>query len=195
MSWIDEYLTAWVGERFVLNLRVDLFSHLQRLSLAFFERRQLGDIMSRLGGDVSEIETLVLTGVNMALTYAFQILFFTGMLFYLDWRLDRRPPAPGAPRHRADPARPVGACPPLPRRPEPATGALITTALPTVALPTTPSAWFDPDPPTVRLRLPLTGSRPQKGRHRRSVHPFPTPAAVPEQAGPEPVVHRPAAAH
>ena len=43
--------------------------------------------MSRLGGDVSEIETLVLTGVNMALTYAFQILFFTGMLFYLDWRL------------------------------------------------------------------------------------------------------------
>jgi ABC-type multidrug transport system fused ATPase/permease subunit len=87
VSWIDEYLTAWVGERFVLNLRVDLFGHLQRLSLAFFERRQLGDIMSRLGGDVSEIETLVLTGVNMALTYAFQILFFTGMLFYLDWRL------------------------------------------------------------------------------------------------------------
>jgi ABC-type multidrug transport system fused ATPase/permease subunit len=87
VSWFDEYLTAWVGERFVLNLRVDLFGHLQRLSLAFFERRQLGDIMSRLGGDVSEIETLVLTGVNMALTYAFQILFFTGMLFYLDWRL------------------------------------------------------------------------------------------------------------
>jgi ATP-binding cassette subfamily B protein/subfamily B ATP-binding cassette protein MsbA len=87
VSWIDEYLTAWVGERFVLNLRVDLFGHLQRLSLGFFERRQLGDIMSRLGGDVSEIETLVLTGVNMALTYAFQILFFTGMLFYLDWRL------------------------------------------------------------------------------------------------------------
>src|SRR3954447_12967787 len=87
MSWIDEVLTAWVGERFVLNLRVELFAHLQRLSLGFFERRQLGDIMSRLGGDVSEIETLVLTGVNIALTYAFQIVLFTGMLFYLDWRL------------------------------------------------------------------------------------------------------------
>ena len=43
----------------MLNLRVELFTHLQRLSLGFFERRQLGDIMSRLGGDVSEIETLV----------------------------------------------------------------------------------------------------------------------------------------
>ena len=87
VTWVDEFLTAWVGERFVLNLRVELFTHLQRLSLGFFERRQLGDIMSRLGGDVSEIETLVLTGVNMALTYGFQIVLFTGMLFYLDWRL------------------------------------------------------------------------------------------------------------
>jgi ATP-binding cassette subfamily B protein len=87
VTWIDEYLTAWVGERFVLGLRVDLFTHLQRLSLGFFERRQLGDIMSRLGGDVGEIETLVLTGVNMALTYVFQIVLFTGMLFYLDWQL------------------------------------------------------------------------------------------------------------
>src|SRR4051794_9565604 len=87
VTWLDEFLTAWVGERFVLGLRVDLFTHLQRLSLGFFERRQLGDIMSRLGGDVGEIETLVLTGVNMALTYAFQIVLFTGMLFYLDWQL------------------------------------------------------------------------------------------------------------
>jgi ABC-type multidrug transport system fused ATPase/permease subunit len=87
VTWIDEYLTAWVGERFVLNLRVELFAHLQRLSLGFFERHQLGDIMSRLGGDVAAIETLVLTGVNMALTYTFQIVFFAGMLFYLDWRL------------------------------------------------------------------------------------------------------------
>ena len=39
VTWIDEYLTAWVGERFVLNLRVNLFTHMQRLSLGFFERR------------------------------------------------------------------------------------------------------------------------------------------------------------
>ena len=87
VTWVDEYLTAWVGEKFVLNLRVNLFTHMQRLSLGFFERRQLGDMMSRLGADVATIETLVVTGVNMALTYAFQVVFFAGMLFYLDWRL------------------------------------------------------------------------------------------------------------
>ena len=53
VTWVDEFLTAWVGERFVLNLRVDLFTHMQRLSLDFFERRQLGDMMSRLGSDVA----------------------------------------------------------------------------------------------------------------------------------------------
>ncbi len=87
VTWIDEYLTAWVGERFVLNLRVNLFTHMQRLSLGFFERRQLGDMMSRLGSDVSTIETLVVTGVNMVLTYTFQVIFYAGMLFFLDWRL------------------------------------------------------------------------------------------------------------
>ena len=87
LTWIDEYLSAWVGERFVLNLRVRLFEHLQRLSLGFLERRQLGDITSRLNGDVSAIESLVLTSVNMALTYTFQVVFYAGMLFFLDWRL------------------------------------------------------------------------------------------------------------
>jgi ATP-binding cassette, subfamily B, bacterial len=86
-TWCDECLTAWVGERFVTNLRVAVFEHLQRLSLGFFERRQLGDILSRLGGDVAAVEGLVLTGVNMALTYAFQVVFYAGMLFWLDWRL------------------------------------------------------------------------------------------------------------
>ncbi|MDT7691909.1 MAG: ATP-binding cassette, subfamily bacterial, partial [Pseudonocardiales bacterium] len=87
VSFFDEYLTAWVGERFVLNLRSRVFTHLQRLSLTFFERNQLGDILARLSGDVGAIEGLILSGLNQALTYLFQIIFFAGALFVLDWRL------------------------------------------------------------------------------------------------------------
>src|SRR5262249_16478538 len=87
VSFVDEYLSAWVAERFVLNLRARVFKHLQRLSLTFFEKRQLGDILSRLTGDVNAIEQLLLSGVNQALTYLFQIFFFAGALFVLDWRL------------------------------------------------------------------------------------------------------------
>jgi ATP-binding cassette, subfamily B, bacterial len=87
ISFVDEYLNAWVAERFVLILRSRVFDHLQTLSLTFFEERQLGDILSRLTGDIGAIESLVLSGLNQALTYLFQIIFFAGALFFLDWRL------------------------------------------------------------------------------------------------------------
>src|SRR3954471_16715756 len=58
VSFADDYLSTWIGERFVLDLRTQFFRHLQGLSLDFFERRKLGDVLSRLTGDVSAIETL-----------------------------------------------------------------------------------------------------------------------------------------
>jgi ATP-binding cassette, subfamily B, bacterial len=87
VSFCDDYLSTWIGERFLLTLRTDLFRHLQSLSLDFFERRRLGDVLSRLTGDVGAIETLVLSGVADALSYGMRIAFFTGALFYLDWVL------------------------------------------------------------------------------------------------------------
>ena len=87
VEFADEYLTAWVGERFVTGLRVRLFAHLQRVSVGWFERHQLGDVLSRLTEDVAAIEQLVLTGVNMTLTYTFQVLFFAGTMFVLNWQL------------------------------------------------------------------------------------------------------------
>jgi ABC-type multidrug transport system fused ATPase/permease subunit len=48
---------------------------------------RLGDVLARLTGDVGAIETFVLSGVADALTYTLRIVFFTGALFYLQWRL------------------------------------------------------------------------------------------------------------
>ena len=83
----DEYLSAWVAERFLLGLRAAVFSHLHRLSLSFFERRRHGDVIARLTGDVSAIETLMLSGLADGLTYALRIVLFTGALFVLSWQL------------------------------------------------------------------------------------------------------------
>jgi ABC-type multidrug transport system fused ATPase/permease subunit len=87
LSFVDDYLCTWVGERFVLTLRTDLFAHLHRMSLGFFERRQLGDLMSRLSGDVNAIEQLVLSGVMQLIAHSTKILIFGGLLFYLNWKL------------------------------------------------------------------------------------------------------------
>jgi ATP-binding cassette, subfamily B, bacterial len=87
ISFADDYLASWVGEGFLLTMRTRLFSHLQSLSLDFFERRRLGDVISRLTGDISSIESFVLSGVTDALSYSLRILFFGAALFYLQWDL------------------------------------------------------------------------------------------------------------
>jgi ATP-binding cassette subfamily B protein len=87
VAFFDEYLSSWVGGRFIVSLRTRFFGHLQGLSLAFFDRQPLGDTISRVTDDVEEIEDLMFSGLTSAISYVFQMLFFTAALFYLDWRL------------------------------------------------------------------------------------------------------------
>jgi ABC-type multidrug transport system fused ATPase/permease subunit len=87
VAFLDDYLSTFVGERFLVSLRTSLFRHVQGLSLDFFERRRLGDLIARLTGDVSSIENFVLSGVADALGYALRLVFFTGALFFLSWQL------------------------------------------------------------------------------------------------------------
>src|SRR5215204_1201391 len=87
VSFCEEYLSEWVAGRFIVSLRTDLFRHLQGLSLSFFDRRSLGDMIARLSDDIEEIEELMVSETASALTYLFQFVFFVGALFYLQWRL------------------------------------------------------------------------------------------------------------
>jgi ATP-binding cassette subfamily B protein len=87
LGFADDYFSTWVGERFLLDLRTRLFAHLQDLSLEAFDRRRLGDVLSRLTGDIAAIEDLVLGGVADALAFVLRIVVFTGVLLYLRWEL------------------------------------------------------------------------------------------------------------
>jgi ATP-binding cassette subfamily B protein len=87
VSFGNDYLSTCLGESFVLRLRTSVFRHLQGLSLDFFERRPVGDLVSRLTGDVAAIETFVVSGVTRALSYGMRIAIFAAALFYLRWEL------------------------------------------------------------------------------------------------------------
>src|SRR5215212_823678 len=87
VSFCEVYLSEWVGGRFIVSLRNDLFRHMQGLSLSFFDRRSLGDMIARLSEDIDEIEELMISEIASVLTYLFQFVFFVGALFYLQWRL------------------------------------------------------------------------------------------------------------
>ncbi|MET7428740.1 ABC transporter ATP-binding protein [Streptomyces flaveolus] len=87
LGFADDVTSTWVGERFLLALRSDVFRHVQGLSLGFFERRRLGDVLSRVTGDVDAVETFLLSGVADALYYVVRLAVFLGLLFYLRWDL------------------------------------------------------------------------------------------------------------
>jgi ABC-type multidrug transport system fused ATPase/permease subunit len=84
LGFLDEYLAAWIGERFVLDLRTRVFRHLQTLSPEALERRRMGDTLERVTGDVDAIETVVVSGVAEALSAVVRIVVFVGLLLYLD---------------------------------------------------------------------------------------------------------------
>jgi ABC-type multidrug transport system fused ATPase/permease subunit len=87
VSFADDTLSTWVSERFLLNLRTRLVTHVQRLSPDFFERQRRGDLVDRLTDDAEEIESLLISGAADGLAYLLRIVFFTGALFLLSWRL------------------------------------------------------------------------------------------------------------
>ena len=87
MTYVETYLTGWVGERILADLRVRLFEHLQRLSLGFYERNRAGVIISRLTNDVEAIDQLVTDGVTSLVQNTLTLLGTAIILFVLDWRL------------------------------------------------------------------------------------------------------------
>jgi ABC-type multidrug transport system fused ATPase/permease subunit len=87
MSYLQTYLTGWVGERILADLRNKLFEHLQKLSLGFFERNRAGVIISRLTNDVEALDQLVTDGVTSLVQNTLTLVGTAILLFILDWRL------------------------------------------------------------------------------------------------------------
>jgi len=62
-TYAQTYLTGWVGQRALQDLRIQLFAHLQTLSVGFYSRKQAGVLISRLTNDVQALDQLVSDGV------------------------------------------------------------------------------------------------------------------------------------
>ncbi|HEX3454276.1 MAG TPA: ABC transporter ATP-binding protein [Gaiellaceae bacterium] len=87
MYYVETYMTGWVGERVLADLRTTLFGHLQKLSLGFYERNRAGVIISRLTNDIEAIDQLVTDGVTVLVQSTLTLLGTMIILFVLDWRL------------------------------------------------------------------------------------------------------------
>lgn len=84
---LAEIYLAKGGRALGYNLRLALYTHLQRLSLAFHNQRRTGDILTRITGDVSEIENFVIGSLSDIVGSLLQLIGTMAFLFYADWQI------------------------------------------------------------------------------------------------------------
>jgi ABC-type multidrug transport system fused ATPase/permease subunit len=82
-SYAQTYLVGWVGQRALQDLRVRLFSHLQRLSISFYSRNRAGVIISRLTNDVEALDQLVEDGMATLFQSGLMLVGVVVILFVL----------------------------------------------------------------------------------------------------------------
>lgn len=84
-AWVASYCqSVWMalsGQRSLADLRRDLFSHLQRLSLSFFTKRKAGEIMSRVVNDVDTLSELLSSGIITVISDLVTLVFIAAIMF------------------------------------------------------------------------------------------------------------------
>jgi len=87
LEYAQTVLTTWIGQRVMYDLRREIFGHLQRLDLPFFDRNPVGRLMTRVTNDVEALNELFSAGVVTVFGDVFTLFFIAGAMLLMDWRL------------------------------------------------------------------------------------------------------------
>ena len=82
-----QQITAWLGGRITLDVRMQVYGALQRLSLAYFDKRQTGAVMSRVTQDTSALQGFLVSSAQYFIVYVLQLIGICIILFVVNWKL------------------------------------------------------------------------------------------------------------
>jgi ATP-binding cassette subfamily B protein len=90
-SFVLDYAQTWVlqftGQRIMFDMRMQIYEHLQRLDLQFYDRNPVGRLMTRVTTDVDVLNDLFTSGVVSVFGDLFTLVGIMAMMIWLDWRL------------------------------------------------------------------------------------------------------------
>jgi ATP-binding cassette subfamily B multidrug efflux pump len=86
-SYGQTWLTSLLGQRVMRDLRMEIFEHLQRLSVSFFDRNPAGRLITRVTSDVETMNELFTSGVVSGLGDLFTLVAISVAMLIMDWRL------------------------------------------------------------------------------------------------------------
>jgi ATP-binding cassette, subfamily B, bacterial MsbA len=86
-SLIENYNLNFIGEKIVMDIRTQLYNHLQTLSMGFFASRRVGELVSRLSSDVTVMRTALTSNVNVLIQQTLIMIGTIVVMLVLNWRL------------------------------------------------------------------------------------------------------------
>jgi ATP-binding cassette, subfamily B, bacterial MsbA len=87
MSFSQNYLMEWIGQRIIADVRSQLNAHFQRLSLSFYNRTPTGTLLSRMTNDVALVRSALTDAVASVMKDATSLLVLIVVAFFMDWVL------------------------------------------------------------------------------------------------------------
>ncbi|WP_233992577.1 ABC transporter ATP-binding protein [Salinibacter altiplanensis] len=87
LSFGENYLTQWIGQQAIYDLRTTLFRHVEGQSLAYFDRTPVGRVITRTTSDVEALSDALSSGLVSALGDLFKLFFIAYFMFTLNWML------------------------------------------------------------------------------------------------------------
>ena len=87
VGYLSSYCLGWVSERVITDLRIDVLKKLTHLSVDFFNRSTMGDLLARVNGDTASLQRCLSLGLSDLIKEPVTILSIVIGLAFLDWRL------------------------------------------------------------------------------------------------------------
>jgi ATP-binding cassette, subfamily B, multidrug efflux pump len=91
LDGVKQYITTWmtqiIGQKAVLDIRMDIFTHLQKLPARFYDRNPIGRLITRTTNDVESLNEMLSSGIITILGDLLQLLFIVVLMAWIDWQL------------------------------------------------------------------------------------------------------------
>jgi ATP-binding cassette subfamily B multidrug efflux pump len=87
LQYLNTYLTQWIGQRTIFDLRMQLFEHLQNLGIQFFDRNPIGRLITRVTNDIEVLNEMFSSGIVMVFSDVFTIVGILYFMFSMNWQL------------------------------------------------------------------------------------------------------------
>ena len=87
LEFVQTYLMQWTGQKIMFDLRAEIFRHLQRMHVAFFDRNPVGRLVTRVTSDVDALNEMFTSGVLAIFEDVFALAYIIAIMLSMSWPL------------------------------------------------------------------------------------------------------------